>query len=153
MQKLGVKPCFITLMATSSRVLLSARWNCSASLFPVLLKPPGAVDDAAGQDLLLGRATFALEITAREPSRRGRLRAIIDGERKEIDAGLGLLFAGLILGILSLVIIVESWRMPRDLQGWPWYAGPGIVTGLLALGLLSMAIALLVRACRRPGAS
>jgi len=61
-------------------------------------------------------------------------------------------YAGLILCIVCLVIIVESWRMPRDLQGWPWYAGPGMVTGLLALGLLGMAIALLVRAYRRPGA-
>ncbi|MCK7528909.1 MAG: hypothetical protein MZV64_70840 [Ignavibacteriales bacterium] len=24
----------------------------------------------------------------------------------------------------------SSWRMPRDLQGWPAYAGPGVVTGL-----------------------
>ncbi len=62
-------------------------------------------------------------------------------------------YAGLILCIVCLVIIVESWRMPRDLQGWPWYAGPGMVTGLLGLGLLSMAIALLVRAYRRAGAS
>lgn len=62
-------------------------------------------------------------------------------------------FAGLILCIVCLVIIVESWRMPRDLQDWPWYAGPGMVTGLLGLGLLSMAIALLVRAYRRTGAS
>jgi len=62
-------------------------------------------------------------------------------------------FAGLILCIVCLVIIVESWRMPRDLQGWPWYAGPGMVIGLLGLGLLSMAIALLVRAYRRAGAS
>jgi len=62
------------------------------------------------------------------------------------------IWTGLILSAVSLIIIVESWRMPRDLQGWPWYAGPGMVTGLLALGLMGMAIALLVRAYRRPGA-
>ena len=62
------------------------------------------------------------------------------------------IWTGLILSAVSLVIIVESWRMPRDLQGWPWYAGPGMVTGLLSFGLLSMAITLLVRAYRRPGA-
>lgn len=61
-------------------------------------------------------------------------------------------YTGLILSVVSLGVIVESWRMPRDLQGWPWYAGPGMVTGLLGLGLLGMAIALLVRAYRRAGA-
>jgi hypothetical protein len=43
--------------------------------------------------------------------------------------------------------------MPRHLQTWPAYAGPGIVTGLLGLALLGMALALLVRALRRPGVS
>ncbi len=62
-------------------------------------------------------------------------------------------YGGLILGAVSLGVIADSWRMPRDLQGWPPYAGPGTVTGLLALGLLGMAAALLIRAARRPGAA
>jgi hypothetical protein len=60
--------------------------------------------------------------------------------------------AGVILIAFSLFIIVESWRMPRDLLGFPAYAGPGMVTGLLGLGLLVMGLALLMRALRRPGA-
>lgn len=59
--------------------------------------------------------------------------------------------AGLILCAASLGVIVESWRMPRDLQGWPAYAGPGMVTGLLGLGLLGMAVMLLARAWLRSG--
>lgn len=61
------------------------------------------------------------------------------------------LCVGLILSAVSLGVIVESWRMPRDLQGWPAYAGPGMVTGLLGLGLLGMAVTLLVRAWLRSG--
>lgn len=63
------------------------------------------------------------------------------------------IYAGLLLIGLAVFVIVESWRMPRHLQTWPAYAGPGVVTGLLALALLGMAIALLVRALRRPGIS
>lgn len=63
------------------------------------------------------------------------------------------LYAGVILVAISLLVIVESWRMPRDLQNWPAYASPGVVTGLLALGLLGMALVLIVRALRRPGAA
>ena len=59
---------------------------------------------------------------------------------------------GLILSVLSLGIIIESWRMPRDLQGWPAYAGPGVVTGILGLGLLIMGLTLTLRSVRRPGA-
>jgi Tripartite tricarboxylate transporter TctB family len=62
-------------------------------------------------------------------------------------------YTGLILCAVSLGVILESWRMPRELLGWPAYAGPGIVTGLLGLGLLGLAITLLIRAWRRPGAS
>jgi hypothetical protein len=62
------------------------------------------------------------------------------------------LYAGLILCVVSLGVMVESWRMPRDLQGWPAYAGPGMVTGLLGLGLLIMAVTLCVRAWVRSGA-
>jgi hypothetical protein len=60
-------------------------------------------------------------------------------------------YAGLILSAVSFGIIAESWRMPRDLLGWPPYAGPGIVTGVLAVGLLAMSLTLLIRAYRRPG--
>ena len=58
-------------------------------------------------------------------------------------------YTGLILSAISLGVIVESWRMPRDLQGWPAYAGPGVVTGLLGLGLLIMALALTARSVRQ----
>lgn len=60
---------------------------------------------------------------------------------------------GAALCLLALGVVAESWRMPRDLQGWPAYAGPGVVTGLLALGLFGLALVLLVRALRRPGAA
>jgi hypothetical protein len=43
--------------------------------------------------------------------------------------------------------------MPRDLQGWPAYAGPGVVTGLLGLGLFGMGLALTLRSVRRTGAA
>ena len=61
-------------------------------------------------------------------------------------------YMGVILCALSLFIIVESWRMPRQLLGWPAYAGPGLVTGLLGVGLLGMSLALVIRAVLRPGA-
>lgn len=59
--------------------------------------------------------------------------------------------AAVLLIAFALFIIVGSWRMPREMLGFPAYAGPGVVTGLLGLGLLGMAVALLVRALRRPG--
>lgn len=62
------------------------------------------------------------------------------------------IYAAVILIVLSLFVIVESWRMPREFLGFPAFAGPGIVTGLLGLGLLGMAVTLLVRAYRRAGA-
>jgi hypothetical protein len=60
-------------------------------------------------------------------------------------------YAAILLIAFSLLIIVGSWRMPREMLGFPSYAGPGVVTGLLGLGLFGMAAALLVRALRRPG--
>lgn len=61
-------------------------------------------------------------------------------------------YTGLILSAVSLLVMEESWRMPRDLQGWPAYAGPGVVTGMLGLGLFVMAVVLTVRAVGRTGA-
>jgi len=60
-------------------------------------------------------------------------------------------YTGLILCVVSLGVVAECWRMPRDLQGWPAYASPGVVTGLLGLGLLGMGLALTLRSVRRPG--
>lgn len=61
-------------------------------------------------------------------------------------------YTGLILCVVSLGIVAECWRMPRDLQGWPAYASPGVVTGLLGLGLFGMGLALTLRSARRVGA-
>jgi len=61
-------------------------------------------------------------------------------------------YTGLILSVLSLGIVIESWQMPRNLQGWPAYAGPGVVTGILGLGLLFMGLVLTVRSVKRAGA-
>ena len=60
-------------------------------------------------------------------------------------------YAGLIVIGVSLFVMVESWRMPRHLQDWPAYAAPGMVTGLLGLGLLIMGIILTLRSVRRQG--
>ena len=62
-------------------------------------------------------------------------------------------YTGLILCAVSLGVVAECWRMPRDLQGWPAYASPGVVTGLLGLGLFGMGLALTLRSVRRGGAS
>jgi len=60
-------------------------------------------------------------------------------------------YAGLIIIGVSLFVMVESWRMPRHLQDWPAYAAPGMVTGILGLGLLIMGIILTFRSVRRQG--
>jgi hypothetical protein len=62
-------------------------------------------------------------------------------------------YTGLILCVVSLGIVAECWRMPRDLQGWPVYASPGVVTGLLGLGLFGMGLALTLRSARRGAAA
>ena len=61
-------------------------------------------------------------------------------------------YTGLIIIVISLFVMVESWRMPRDLQDWPLYAQPGMVTGLLGFGFLAMGIILTIRSTRREGA-
>lgn len=60
-------------------------------------------------------------------------------------------YTGVIVCVVSLGIVAECWRMPRDLQGWPAYASPGVVTGLLGLGLFGMGLALTLRSVRRTG--
>ena len=60
-------------------------------------------------------------------------------------------YTGVILCVVSLGIVAECWRMPRDLQGWPAYASPGVVTGLLGLGLFGMGLALTLRSVGRTG--
>ena len=49
----------------------------------------GAVAQAGGQDLLLGGASLALEVAAREAAGRVVLLAVVDGEGKPVLAGLG----------------------------------------------------------------
>ena len=49
------------------------------------------VDQAGGQRFTVGQAPFALEIAAGNSARRERLLLVVDGEGKEILAGLGLL--------------------------------------------------------------
>src|ERR1043166_9164184 len=49
-----------------------------------------AIRQAAGEDFFFGRTAFALEVTARELAGRGRFLAVIDGQREEILAFLGL---------------------------------------------------------------
>jgi len=61
-------------------------------------------------------------------------------------------YTGLIIIVISLSVMVESWRMPRHIQDWPLYAAPGMVTGLLGLGFLAMGIILTIRSTRRDGA-
>ena len=48
------------------------------------------VGQAAGEDFLFGRAAFALEVAAGEFARRGRLFAVIHGQREKFLAFLGL---------------------------------------------------------------
>src|SRR6185437_1961789 len=50
----------------------------------------GAINDARGENFFFGGASFALEVTAGEFSRRSRFFAVIDSEREEILACFGL---------------------------------------------------------------
>jgi len=61
-------------------------------------------------------------------------------------------YTGLIIIVIGLLVMVESWRMPRHIQDWPVYAAPGMVTGFLGLGFLAMGIILTIRSTRREGA-
>ena len=54
-------------------------------------RPDRPVDEARGQRFTVGHAPFALEIAAGNSSRGERLLLVVDGERKEILAGLRLL--------------------------------------------------------------
>ena len=49
-------------------------------------RPDRAVDQAAGEDLLVRRAPFALDEAARELAGGVDLLAVLDGEREEVDA-------------------------------------------------------------------
>ena len=50
-----------------------------------------AVDQARGERVLFGRTAFALEVAARDAAGRVVFFGVVDGQRKEIDAFLGLL--------------------------------------------------------------
>ena len=54
-------------------------------------RPDRPVDQPRGQRLLLGRTAFALEITAGDAACGVEFFLIVDGERQEVDAFLGLL--------------------------------------------------------------
>jgi len=54
-------------------------------------------------------------------------------------------FAGVFLALLSLYVLVSSIRMPHY-SGSGWLGSPGLTPGLLALALLLLSLALMVRA-------
>ena len=54
-------------------------------------------------------------------------------------------FAGAGLAVLSLYVLVSSYRMPH-FSGSGWLGSPGLTPGLVALVLLVLSIALMVRA-------
>jgi hypothetical protein len=56
-------------------------------------RPDRPIDQARGQHLLLARPALALEEAARDLAGGEALLLIVDGEREEVDAGLGLLLA------------------------------------------------------------
>ena len=59
---------------------------------------------------------------------------------------------GLILMACSLVIVVESLKIPRFEKDWGgFYAAPGFVPLILGLTLFVMSLALFVRACKLQG--
>ena len=54
-------------------------------------------------------------------------------------------FAGAGLAVLSLYVLVSSYRMPH-FSGSGWLGSPGLTPGLVALVLLVLSVALMVRA-------
>ena len=54
-------------------------------------RPHRPVDQAGGQRLLLGRPSFALEVAAGDAACGVELLLVVDRQRQEVDAGLGLL--------------------------------------------------------------
>jgi hypothetical protein len=59
---------------------------------------------------------------------------------------------GLILMVLSLLIVVESLRLPRFEKDWGgFYAAPGFVPLILGITLFAMSLALFVRAVKNQG--
>jgi hypothetical protein len=59
---------------------------------------------------------------------------------------------GLVLAAFSLLIVVESLKMPRFEKDWGgFYAAPGFVPLILGITLLVMSLALLLRAVRMRG--
>jgi hypothetical protein len=54
-------------------------------------------------------------------------------------------FAGAFLALLSLYVLVSSYRMPH-FSGSGWLGSPGLTPGLVALVLLLLSIALMIRA-------
>jgi len=53
-----------------------------------------AVAETRGQDFLIGRLTFATEITTREAAGSGKLLAVVDGEGEEVLVGRTEIFGG-----------------------------------------------------------
>jgi hypothetical protein len=59
---------------------------------------------------------------------------------------------GLILMVLSLLVVLESLRLPRFEKDWGgFYAAPGFVPLILGITLFAMSLALFVRAVRNQG--
>jgi hypothetical protein len=59
---------------------------------------------------------------------------------------------GLILMVLSLLIVVESLKIPRFEKDWGgFYAAPGFVPLILGITLFVMSLALFVRAVKKQG--
>jgi len=62
------------------------------------------------------------------------------------------LWFALLLTALSVVVVVESWRMPRlDHLGVHPMSAPGLTPGLIGLVLCGLGLALLVRSLRARG--
>ena len=59
---------------------------------------------------------------------------------------------GLVLMTISLIIVVESLKLPRFEKDWGgFYAAPGFVPLILGITLFAMSLALFVRAVKKQG--